>query len=255
MTKLPLENGLTGKNTTGNYSNNYEKLYSEIFEETSLEKLREVLPSDYIETIECILDNTELNQYHVKILRMRFGLTKDKVCLTMKQIGKELNISSTRVGQILRTIFRQLRRTWRNKVLAIGISCYSKENYCDLVIHKTDLIKENLSESEKEVDEVSRKGQQIDSLLNESIDMLGLYYRPYCSLKRSGNCTIKDVLNLTENDMLKIRDLGIASMGNIQMQLDWYLQNYLHMSLLDYHNMVHRDDAEQYCSKYKKKSF
>lgn len=79
----------------------------------------------------------------------------------------------------------------------------------------------DLSEATKNMDVMlERKENEKEKLLETSIDDLNLTVRSYNCLKRSNILTIQDLINKTESEMLKVRNLGKKSFDEIKLKLE-----------------------------------
>ena len=59
-----------------------------------------------------------------------------------------------------------------------------------------------------------------DKLLETSIEDLELSVRSYNCLKRAGIHTVADIVNKTEQDMMKVRNLGKKSLDEVEKKLN-----------------------------------
>jgi len=66
---------------------------------------------------------------------------------------------------------------------------------------------------------VEKEEEEKDRLLELPIEELDLSVRSYNCLKRAGINTIEDLVRKTEEDMLKIRNLGKKSLAEIKEKL------------------------------------
>jgi len=247
---------------------NYEKFYSELFGKKQLIDVRAILPFDYKETVEYVLANTNLSEREVDAIKYRFGFTEDEVPLLFEEIGNKLGICKQGAQQMVTHVMLKLRHPARSRILVKGLSVYmleheksKKEHYDKLAMQEIEYLEEKiktLRNQNKELVEQILKLQKdnivenpfllIESipLLDEGLEMLDLSVRTYNTLRRSGIKTIKEILELTKENLRKIRHLGTNSEMEIEKQLDNYLQTTCHISLLDYHKTVHKDSIDKY---------
>lgn len=64
------------------------------------------------------------------------------------------------------------------------------------------------------------EASKVDSDLSTTIDELDLSVRSYNCLKRAGLNTVRDLVNLTEEEMMKVRNLGRKSLKEIKEKLE-----------------------------------
>ena len=78
----------------------------------------------------------------------------------------------------------------------------------------------DLSETTQKMEVMlERKENEKEKLLETSIDDLSLTVRSYNCLKRANILTIEDLINKTEAEMLKVRNLGKKSFDEIKQKL------------------------------------
>jgi len=83
--------------------------------------------------------------------------------------------------------------------------------------------KQQPQHTEKNVKLADNSGHKV-SLEETSIDVLGLNTRSYNALKRAQVGTVYQLTNQTENDLMKLRNLGIGSIEHIANRLASYFQ-------------------------------
>ncbi len=125
------------------------------------------------------------------------------------------NVENTRVGQI--TDYDKLSlEVWTNGVLMVedAVSMASK-----VLIEHLNLFL-GLSEQGSEMNVMVEKKQPslVDSM-DVTIDELDLSVRSYNCLKRAGINSISDLTNMTEEDMMKVRNLGRKSLDEVIAKL------------------------------------
>ena len=69
---------------------------------------------------------------------------------------------------------------------------------------------------------VSRKEDKAHKLLEMSIEDMDLSVRSYNCLKRAGINTVEDLIKKTEDDMLKVKNLGRKSLDEVIHKLESY---------------------------------
>ena len=125
-------------------------------------------------------------------------------------------VENTRVGQI--TDFDKLiLEVWTNGTIdpsnAVSLGAKIMNEHLNLFI--------DLSESAKNTEilvekEVSKK----EKVLETTIEELDLSVRSYNCLKRAAINTVQDLTNKSENDMMKVRNLGRKSLEEVIAKLD-----------------------------------
>jgi len=69
---------------------------------------------------------------------------------------------------------------------------------------------------------VPAKQDNIDAIINMSIEEMDLSVRSYNCLKRANIHTVGDLTKKTEDDMLKVRNLGKKSLDEVIYKLGTY---------------------------------
>ncbi len=125
-------------------------------------------------------------------------------------------VSPMRVGQI--TDFDRLTlEVWTNGVIsakaAVSLGAKIMSDHLSLFI--------NLSETGKTADDVWRADQTADKskVLEMTIEELDLSVRSFNCLKRAGINTVEDLANKTQEDMIKVRNLGKKSLEEVIAKL------------------------------------
>jgi len=78
----------------------------------------------------------------------------------------------------------------------------------------------SLSDSEIiDVPITETEGEKIDQLLEKPLEELDLSVRPYNCLKRAGINTVGDLINLTELEVMRVRNLGKKSLDEIHAKV------------------------------------
>lgn len=124
-------------------------------------------------------------------------------------------VEDTRVGQI--TDFDKLTlEIWTNGSIkpdeAAGLAAKILSEHLSLFIKLTDSTDQVEIMVEKEEDEK-------DKVLEMTIEELDLSVRSYNCLKRAGLNNVSELINRTEEDMLKVRNLGKKSLEEMQTKL------------------------------------
>lgn len=125
-------------------------------------------------------------------------------------------VDNTRVGQI--TDYDKLTLdVWTNGVInaqeAVSLAAKVLTEHLNLFVYLSD----NVTNSEimVEKDEKSK-----EKALETTIEDLDLSVRSFNCLKRAGINTVEDLTNRTENDMIKVRNLGRKSLDEVQAKLE-----------------------------------
>lgn len=125
-------------------------------------------------------------------------------------------VENTRVGQI--TDFDKLvLEIWTNGTIdphdAVSLAAKVMNEHLNLFI--------DLSESAKNTEIMKEKEEsKKEKVLETTIEELDLSVRSYNCLKRAGINTVQDLTNKSENDMMKVRNLGRKSLEEVIAKLD-----------------------------------
>lgn len=125
------------------------------------------------------------------------------------------NVTNTRVGQI--TDFDKLiLEVWTNGTMnadeATSLGSKILTEHLNLFIGLTDHVNDVEIMVEKEED-------QKEKVLEMTVEELDLSVRSYNCLKRAGINTVEELTQRTEEDMMKVRNLGKKSLEEIQKKL------------------------------------
>ncbi len=126
------------------------------------------------------------------------------------------NVTNTRVGQI--TDYDRLEiELWTNGTIdadeAISLGAKILTEHLDLFIGLTDHVNDVEIMVEKEEDKKEK-------VLEMTVEELDLSVRSYNCLKRAAINTVEELTNKSEDDMMKVRNLGRKSLEEIQKKLD-----------------------------------
>lgn len=124
-------------------------------------------------------------------------------------------VEDTRVGQV--TDYDKLTlEVWTDGSIApdeaISSSARILSDHLQLFVGLT----ENISD---EVTMVEKEEEQKDKILEMTIEELDLSVRSYNCLKRAGINTVEDLIQRTEEDMMKVRNLGKKSLEEVKNKL------------------------------------
>jgi len=126
------------------------------------------------------------------------------------------NVENTRVGQI--TDYDKLTiEVWTDGSIrpdeAVSISAKILNDHLRLFVGLTE------AASDVEI-MVEKEEEQKDKILEMSIEELDLSVRSYNCLKRANINTVEELINKSEDDMMKVRNLGKKSLKEVGNKLD-----------------------------------
>ena len=124
-------------------------------------------------------------------------------------------VTDTRVGQ--QTDYDKLTiDVWTDKTSApdeaISASAQILKDYLELFVGLTEC-------GEPTVTLVDKKDETKEKLLEMTIEEMDLSVRSYNCLKRAGIHTVQELTNRTEEEMMKVRNLGRKSLEEVQAKL------------------------------------
>ena len=125
-------------------------------------------------------------------------------------------VDNTRVGQV--TDFDRLTiEVWTDGSIAseeaISLGAKILSDHLNLFI--------NLNDKARHAEILVEKGEPArDKILEMTIEELDLSVRSYNCLKRAGINTVEDLTNKTEDDMMKVRNLGRKSLEEVVQKLE-----------------------------------
>ena len=124
-------------------------------------------------------------------------------------------VENTRVGN--QTDFDKLTiEVWTDKT----ISAKEALSYGARILRDHFKIFTDLSETDSEESTVVKKEEdQPDTMLNMTIEELDLSVRSFNCLKRANINTVADLVNKTEDEMIKVRNLGRKSLEEVKQKL------------------------------------
>ena len=140
----------------------------------------------------------------------------DSIFNPVKKVN--FTVENTRVGQV--TDFdRLILETWTNGSIepdgAVSLAAKIMSEHLRLFIDLTD------STSDIEV-MVEKEEKEKDKVLEMSIEELDLSVRSFNCLKRAGINTVEELIKKTEEDMMKVRNLGKKSLEEVKSKLAEY---------------------------------
>jgi len=124
-------------------------------------------------------------------------------------------VENTRVGNVT-DYDRLILEVWTNGTLtAQEAISWSAKILSDLLVHFIDLSEEVGSRSTV----VERVEAQYEKVLEMTIEELDLSVRSFNCLKRAGINTVEDLIDKTEDEMMKVRNLGRKSLEEVMNKL------------------------------------
>ena len=125
-------------------------------------------------------------------------------------------VDNTRVGQIT-DYDKLILEVWTDGTIdpsdAVSLGAKILNEHLNLFI--------DLSESAKNADiMIEKEESKKEKVLETTIEELDLSVRSYNCLKRAGINTVQDLTNRSENDMMKVRNLGRKSLEEVIAKLD-----------------------------------
>ena len=137
----------------------------------------------------------------------------DSIYTPVKRVN--FQIENTRVGQVT-DYDKLILEVWTNGTVtpdeAVSLGAKIFNEHLNLFINLSENAKETTIMTEKEE---SRK----EKVLELSIEEMDLSVRSYNCLKRAGINTVDDLANKTEEDMMKVRNLGRKSLEEVLKRL------------------------------------
>ena len=137
----------------------------------------------------------------------------DSIFTPVKRVN--FQVENTRVGQI--TDYDKLvLEVWTNGTItpdeAVSVGAKIFNDHLSLFINLTENAKETMVLTEKE-------DNNKEKILEMSIEEMDLSVRSYNCLKRAGINTVDDLVNKTEEEMIKVRNLGRKSLEEVLNRL------------------------------------
>jgi DNA-directed RNA polymerase subunit alpha len=125
-------------------------------------------------------------------------------------------VENTRVGNVT-DYDRLILEVWTNSTLtAQEAISWSAKILSDLLVHFIDLSDEVGTRSTV----VERVEAQYEKVLEMTIEELDLSVRSFNCLKRAGINTVEDLVDKTEDEMMKVRNLGRKSLEEVMNKLN-----------------------------------
>ena len=149
-----------------------------------------------------------------KLMNQSIGIIPvDSIYTPVKRVN--FHVEDTRVGQV--TDYDKLvLEVWTNGTItpdeSVSIGAKIFNDHLDLFVNLTENAKETTVLTEKE-------DTNKEKILELSIEEMDLSVRSYNCLKRAGINTVEDLANKTEEDMMKVRNLGRKSLEEVLNRL------------------------------------
>lgn len=219
--KVAFENYLTRKKNRGViYEDAFEnnEVYYTPYPYNLLEciyggPIEDVINDDQMAGLEQVLDS--LTPREKRSMQLYFEDEK-----TLKDIGKEFNVTQERIRQIVSKAIRKLRNPVKFKLIQHGIKGQELLRLDKLdadILERKQAINEHiaeLKELEKQVEKMEQK--PTTKVFIDQIGDLDLSVRSYNCLRRANCMTIDQVIELFENGKIwKVRNLGRKSIDEI----------------------------------------
>jgi len=150
-----------------------------------------------------------------KLLNQAIGIIPvDSIYTPVKRVN--FQVEDTRVGQV--TDYDKLvLEVWTNGTItpdeSVSLGAKIFNDHLDLFVNLTENAKEAIVLTEKE-------DTNKEKILELSIEEMDLSVRSYNCLKRAGINTVEDLANKTEEDMMKVRNLGRKSLEEVLNRLN-----------------------------------
>lgn len=189
--------------------------------------------ANYI-VLECMNDYKKEIEYTTRVYNALGTLKDERMIriilmrvinhLTYEEMAKVFGVTRERIRQIEAKGYRILRHPSRAKRILHGILYYEKKAYEDLqatIAKQEEFYKAQIAEltgddpSEVPNDQRELDQQYVDSRLQLSIQDLDLSVRSYNCLARADIKTVEDIVCMTEQDLMRVRNLGRKSFEEV----------------------------------------
>lgn len=164
-----------------------ENLLRLLFMDEEYDKWKAQIPPDFDESFKYILEET-LTERETYIL---YSFFRDRI--HMQIIGQRYGIQAERVRQIKDKAIRRIRHPSRMKYLSLGLA---------------------------EVERLQREPPEEKPAEKCTIDELDLDVRAFNCVLRAGVRTIEDLTRLSRSDLLKVRNMGVRTIDEVERKLE-----------------------------------
>ncbi len=205
----------------------YERLYADVFDVPANKISNFSLPPDAEETVDYVLENLKASDRYKDVIVRYYGLNGHDE-QTFSEIGKVYGVTLERIRQIRGRMVRMLRYPSRMKLLQMGLAKYKAidEAKAEVDAQAQEAFQQELArlkaEATKTAIETARREariEQFDMTEEDSIEVLDLSVRSYNCLKRVGITTIGALMDLDEDALYHIRNLGRKSIDEIKSKI------------------------------------
>lgn len=213
------------------------RFFNYIFEGKTLAEESYFLSKEYYPLIGDILDS--LSPRERKIIEMRCGLLKAE--LSFRDIGREFNVTEERVKQLEAKAVRKLRHPSRAGILET-IWRYPNVNRLRIEANARGYRKAGDTAGDMEIPDGENKGFAVccykilhmlpperykverelpkgQVALSLTIEEIDLSVHGYNCLKRAGINTVADIVAMSEEELWKVRNLGVKGTEEIKEKI------------------------------------
>ena len=188
------------------------------------EATEESLPEDYRGALEYVLIST-ITDREEQVLRYRY-----QMALTYRAIGEKFGLQSERIRQIHDKAIRKLRHPARFALLRYGVVAQMeryRESCRELFYNQgyKEGFRNGGMGAQAPLLSNPYQQQEDDSTIpieEASVDILDLSVRLYNCLRRANISTVGQLLDLSKESLLRIRNLGWHSLQELEMKMEKY---------------------------------
>lgn len=179
------------------------------------------VPNDIDASVEYVLALFKEREADMLHMHYKYGMT-------FTDIAKEYDITSTRVGQIVRSVLYKLGHPQRMRWLINGVQVEMANRVAEVrekaITEQMQVTYRNIAEIAEKMSELTgnayfkqviAKQAKSDIDINTSINVLDLSVRSYNALVRAGIMTVEDLISRTPESLKTLHNLGAKSMDEI----------------------------------------
>lgn len=201
--------------------NPIEALYGDIFAVYGDEWNDFSIPEDAEESYRYVA--SQLTEREQKVIELYYFDD-----MTLEEAGKVFSVTRDRIRQILSKAVRKLRHPSRSNILSVGINEWNRQQ--EAIKEQARIEKETMEQAfreklDKKIEEIKNCDDLASSFLGTDIRELELSVRSYNCLKRASYHTIRNILKADLDDLMRIRNLGRKSMGEVLKNTYEYLNS------------------------------